>query len=253
MVSSLKNKIVLITGASSGIGEACARHFAEQGAKLILTARRIERLEKLASELKTEVLSLQLDVQDKSAVSDAINNLSPEWRNIDILVNNAGLALDSLPIQSGHIENWETMIQTNVNGLLYVTHAIVPGMIERKTGHIVNIGSVAGHDAYANGNVYCATKAAVRAISKSMRIDLLGKNIRVSEIAPAATNTEFCTVRWKDKQRADDFYKDFDPLVADDIADAIIYCVTRPPHVNIAELVIYPTEQATVSLFHREG
>lgn len=252
MLTNLKNKIIFITGASSGIGEACARHFAEQGAKLILTARRIERLEKLASELKTAVLSLQLDVQDKNAVSDVINNLSPEWRNIDILVNNAGLALDSLPLQSGNIENWETMIQTNVNGLLYVTRAIVPGMIERKTGHIVNIGSVAGHDAYANGNVYSATKSAVRAISKSLRIDLLGKNIRVTEIAPGATNTEFSTVRWKDKQRADDFYKDFDPLVADDIADAIIYCVTRPQHMNIAELVVYPTEQATVSLFHRE-
>lgn len=251
MLTSLKNKIVFITGASSGIGEACAHHFAEQGAKLILTARRKDRLEKLARELKAEVLSLELDVQDKNAVSTAIENLSPEWRNIDILINNAGLALDSLPIQEGHIENWDTMLQTNVNGLLYVTRAVVPGMIERKTGHVVNIGSVAGHDAYANGNVYCATKAAVRAISKSMRIDLLGKNIRVTEIAPAATNTEFCTVRWKDKKRADDFYKGFEPLVANDIADAIIYCVTRPAHVNIAELVVYPTEQATVSLFHR--
>lgn len=256
MTMSLKDKIVFITGASSGIGEACAHHFAQHGAKLILTARRIEKIEALAETLQekhhTEVLSLKLDVQDKLAVKQHIEQLPLEWQAIDILVNNAGLALETAPIQSGNIEHWETMINTNLKGLLYVTRTILPGMIERERGHIINVGSIAGHEAYPLGNVYCATKHAVRAISKSLRLDLLGTDIRVSEIAPGAVNTEFSEVRWKDKQRADAFYQDFMPLVADDIADAVVYAASVPKHVNIAEMVVMPTHQASAQHIHRQ-
>lgn len=255
MSVSLKNKIVFITGASSGIGQAAAVQFAQQGAKLIITARRLDRLkslaDKLKSEFKVDVLALELDVQNYVDVDSVVTNLPKEWREIDILVNNAGLALDLLKIQDGDPAHWDTMIQTNICGLLYVTRAILPGMVKRNSGHIVNIGSVAGHDVYPMGNVYSATKHAVRAISKSTRMDLLGTSVRLTEIAPGAVNTEFSTVRWNDKKRADDFYKDFQPLVANDIADAIIYCTTRPAHINIAELVIYPTAQASVAHIHR--
>ncbi len=255
-MQSLKNKIVLITGASSGIGKACAEYFAKSGAHLILTARRVERLESLSQMLKThgvDSLSLEMDVQDKIQVSKTLAVLPDRWRNIDILVNNAGLALDSLPIQEGNIDHWDTMINTNVHGLLYVTRTILPGMIERNSGHIVNIGSVAGHDCYSTGNVYCATKHAVRAISQGMRIDLLGTNIKVTEIDPGAVHTEFSAVRWKDKEKSDKFYDDFTPLVAEDIADAIIYATTRPAHVNISEMIIYPVDQASANHLHKPG
>ncbi len=253
----LKGKTVFITGASSGMGKACAEHFAEMGARLIITARRVDRLHALAEELKkkhhVEVLALALDVQDIKAVNFSIESLSEAWKNIDILINNAGLALSTAPIQTGNPEDWDTMINTNLKGLLYMTRAILPGMIARATGHIINIGSIAAHSYYAGGNVYCATKHAVKAISQCMRIDLAGTPIRVSEIDPGAVNTEFSTVRWKDKQRADAFYEGFTPLSAEDIARSVVFCAIQPAHVNVAEIILFPTEQASASLITRRG
>jgi 3-hydroxy acid dehydrogenase / malonic semialdehyde reductase len=245
---SLKEKIILITGASSGIGEACARLFASFGAKLILTARRRERIEALASEL-----SLCFDVRQQEKVEESIAQLPPEWQSIDILINNAGLALGSDPIQNGSLENWGTMIDTNIKGLLYVTHAVLPGMLQRNQGHIVNIGSIAGQEAYPNGNVYCASKHAVRAISKTMRIDLIGTPLRVTEIAPGAVKTEFSTVRWNDPERANLFYNDFEPLLAEDIADAVYFSITRPAHVDVTEITIMPTVQASANHLYKKS
>lgn len=248
---SLHNKIVAITGASSGIGAACAQQFAMQGARLILTARRLERLEKLCRELHDqyhiETLALQCDVQNKEQVAKTFQQLPAAWQEIDILVNNAGLSLTTDKIQEGNIENWDIMLNTNVHGLLYVTHAILPGMVARNRGHIFNLGSISGRDCYPGGNVYCATKFAVRAISQSLRLDLLGSAIRVTEIDPGAVETEFSEIRWNDVKRAKEFYRGFTPLVADDIADTIVYCATRPLHVNVAEIVICPTEQASIT------
>lgn len=252
----LQDKIVFITGASSGIGKACAEQFAAQGARVIITARRIDRINKLAEELKNkyqvDMLAIQLDVQDKNQVAAVIQDLPAAWKNIDILLNNAGTAQASDKIQDGDLEKWDIMINTNVRGLLYVTHAILPGMVARNQGHIINIGSIAGHECYPAGNVYSATKHAVWAISKSLRIDLLGKAIRVTEIDPGAVETEFSEVRWKDKQRAKAFYADFTPLVAEDIADTVLYSATRPAHVNIAEIIVYPTDQASANHLHKK-
>lgn len=252
---NLTGKIILITGASSGIGQACARLFAEHGAKLILCARRQERLDNLAKELKakhnTESLPILMDVQDKSGVEKTFNTLPADWQSIDILINNAGLALSSDPIQQGSFDNWDTMIDTNLKGLLYVSRCVLPGMLARSHGHIINIGSIAGHECYPNGNVYCATKHAVRALSKSMRLDLLGSPIRVTEISPGAVETEFSTVRWGDKDKAKAFYQEFNPLFAEDIADAAYYCATRPLHVDIAEMTIMPTSQAGAASIYR--
>lgn len=248
----MKNKIVVITGASSGIGEATARLFAKHGARLILCARRTERLQKLAEDLNTETHILTMDVRDKQDVAKQFANLPENWQAIDILINNAGLALSSDPIQMGNIENWETMIDTNIKGLLYVTHAILPGMQKRQRGHIVNIGSVAGQECYPNGNVYCATKHAVRALNTSLRIDLLGQPIRVSEVAPGAVETEFSTVRWNDPQKAADFYNNMIPLQAMDIADAIYFCVSRPEHVDVSQITIMPTIQASANHVKRK-
>lgn len=257
MSLSLKNKVVFITGASSGFGKACAEQFAQAGARLVLCARRIERLREIEAKLKAEhqaeILSLALDVQDKEAVLTLVAGLKAPWNDIDILVNNAGLALGVERIQDGKIDNWEQIIQTNVLGLLYVTRAIVPSMVKRNQGHIVNIGSVAGQDCYPLGNIYAASKHAVRAISKSLRLDLLGKDIRVTEIAPGAAHTEFSEVRWNSKEMGDKLYEGFKPLVADDIADAVLYCVTRPMHVNVAEMVIYPVAQASVNHICKDG
>lgn len=256
MTLSMKNKVVFITGASSGMGKACAEQFAILGARLILAARRIDKLELLANELKkkhkTDVLTIQLDIQKNDEIKNAINSLSSSWSSVDILLNNAGVALDNAAIQDGDPSGWDIMIDTNLRGLLYVTRAILPGMISRKSGHIVNIGSSAGHEFYPRGNVYCATKHAVKAISKSLRIDLLGMPIRVTEIDPGCVETEFSEVRWKDKQKAKEFYTGFTPLVAHDIADAVIYCTTRPLHVDIAEMVIFPTDQASTNHLHRQ-
>lgn len=253
----LVNKTALITGASSGIGKACANLFAAEGARLILCARRIEKLTELSQQLQadygTDIMVLQWDVRQQSVIQNSINHLTPQWQSIDILINNAGLALASDPLQSGSLENWETMIDTNIKGLLYVTRALLPGMIERQTGHIINIGSIAGQECYPNGNVYSASKHAVRAISKSLRMDLLGTPIRVTEIAPGAVETEFSIVRWQDEQKAAAFYQDFNPLQAKDIADAALYCVTRPAHVDIAEMTIMPTMQASANHISRLG
>lgn len=252
----MKNKVVLITGASSGIGRACSEQFASLGARLILTARRIDRLDELSRDIKkaygTDVLAIRLDVQDKKEVSHAVGSLGSDWSSVDVLLNNAGLALDNVPMQEGNIDDWDTMINTNVRGLLYVTRAILPGMISRNRGHIINIGSIAGHECYPRGNVYSATKHAVQAISKSLRIDLLGLPIRVTEIDPGAVETEFSEVRWKDKERAKEFYSSFTPLSAKDIADAVVYCATRPPHVDISQLVIYATDQASANHLYKK-
>lgn len=254
---SLKTKTVFITGASSGIGAACAKQFAKHGANLILTARRVDRLENLAKELRDKyqvrIITIQLDVRDKEQVLDKIKTLASEWQNIDILVNNAGLALSTDKMQDAKLENWDTMIDTNIRGLLYVTHSILPMMIARNQGHIINIGSVAGHEYYPAGNIYSATKHAVKAISKSLKIDLLGTPIRVTEVSPGAVETEFSEIRWQDKERAKNFYKDFQPLTGDDIADTVLYCATRPAHVNIAEMIVLPVAQASANHLHRDN
>jgi 3-hydroxy acid dehydrogenase/malonic semialdehyde reductase len=251
----LTDKIILITGASSGIGQACARFFAAQGARLILSARRVERLEELAQELthqhNKDHYILPLDIRNKAMVKKQLETLPGELKAIDILINNAGLALDSLPLHQGIEDHWDTMIDTNIKGLLYVSREVIPGMLDRGRGHVVNIGSIAGHECYPNGNIYSATKHAVHAISKSMRLDLLGSTIRVTEIAPGAVETEFSEVRWNDKQKSQDFYKDFQPLKAEDIADAVLYCITRPLHVDIEEMIIMPTVQASANHLFR--
>lgn len=244
-------KIVLITGASSGIGEASARSFAELGAKLILVARRKENLEKLADEFKskfkTESLIIQLDVTKRKETESKIEAIPAEWKNIDILFNCAGLALGLDKVQDLHMDDIDRVIQTNVLGLLYVTRLILPGMIARNSGHIINMGSIAGHDVYPGGSIYCASKYAVDAITKTLKIDTLGHNIRVSTVDPGMVNTDFSTIRFKgDKERADGVYKGIDALVAEDIADAVIYCATRPPHVNINEIVMMPVQQGSV-------
>ena len=253
---SLKNKIVLVTGASSGIGKATAEQFAMQGAKVILAARRLERIEKQALELtenhQVETLALQLDVSNRQHVTGAIESLDDKWSAVDILVNNAGLALALDPFDAGDVDQWDTMIDTNLKGFLYVARAIAPGMRERSHGHIINIGSSSGREVYPGGGVYCATKHAVKALNKAMRLDLLGSSVRVSEVAPGMVDTEFSEVRFNDKQKADKVYEGFQALLADDVADAIIYCATRPLHVNVEELSVFPTAQVASGHVHKE-
>ena len=253
---SLKDKIVFITGASAGIGEATARAFAALGARILLCARRVERIEKLGRALEIEhgvaAHAFRLDVRDQAAVDRAVAGLPAEWRPIEVLVNNAGLSrgLDKLP--QGLVSDWEEMIDTNVKGLLYVTRAVLPGMIERGRGHIVNIGSIAGHEVYPGGNVYCASKFAVRALSKGLRLDLNGTPIRVSEVAPGMAETEFSLVRFHgDAERAAKVYQGLMPLKPEDVADAVVWCATRPLHVNISEVVVMPAAQASTTLVHR--
>jgi NADP-dependent 3-hydroxy acid dehydrogenase YdfG len=251
------NKIVMITGATSGIGLACAEKFATNGDNIILTGRRADRLNSIADELKSKygikVEILNFDVRDKEAVFTSVGTLSEEWMMIDILVNNAGLAVGLNTIQEGEIDDWERMIDTNVKGLLYVTRAILPGMVQRKSGHIINVGSIAGKEVYLNGNVYCGTKHAVDALTKAIRIDTVQYGIKVTQIAPGAVETEFSIVRFKgDKDRADGVYKGFEPLHPDDIADSIYYVTTLPTHVNINDLLIMPTAQASATYLHKE-
>jgi 3-hydroxy acid dehydrogenase / malonic semialdehyde reductase len=250
----IKGQTAFITGASSGIGKACAEYFARLGVNVILTARRMERLEEtakmLSSQYKIEAFPMQMDVQNRAQVESVFNQQNQE---IDILVNNAGLALATDKIQDGDPKNWDVMIDTNIKGLLYVTRCALPRMINRDKGHIINIGSVAGKGHYISGNVYSATKHAVNAITHSLRLDLMGTAIRISEIDPGLVETEFSEVRWKDKERAKKFYQGFHPLSADDIADAVLYCATRPLHVNITEMHVYPQAQAGLSQVHREG
>jgi len=245
------NRIIMVTGATAGFGKAIAVRFAKHGYNIIITGRRKERLDEMEKELlstgKIKVLSLNFDVRKQSDVSSVIDSLPAEWKNIDILVNNAGLAVGMSHIDKGTIDDWDRMIDTNIKGLLYVTRAVSPLMVERNSGHIFNIGSIAGLEAYENGNVYCATKAAVATLSRSMRIDLLKHNIKVTNIAPGMADTEFSIVRFKgDQEKADAVYKGIDALTADDIADVIYYCASLPAHVCINELVITPTQQASV-------
>jgi len=247
----------MVTGATAGFGKAIAIRFAKHGYNIIITGRRKERLDELEKELlsagKIKVLSLNFDVRKQSDVSSVIETLPEEWKNIDILVNNAGLAVGMSHIDKGTIDDWDRMIDTNIKGLLYVTRAVSPLMVARNTGHIFNIGSIAGLEAYENGNVYCATKAAVTTLSRSMRIDLLKHNIKVTNIAPGMADTEFSIVRFKgDKEKADAVYKGIDALTADDIANVIYYCASLPAHVCINELVITPTQQAGVNYNYRK-
>ena len=245
------NKIVMVTGATAGFGRAAAAKFSQNGFNTIITGRRKERLDELQKELLShgnKVLSLHFDVRKKDEVFSVINNLAPEWKDIDILVNNAGLAAGLSHIDAGDTDDWERMIDTNIKGLLYVTRAVAPGMVARGRGHIINIGSIAGRDVYENGNVYCATKSAVDSLSKSIRIDLLKNNIKVTHIAPGMADTEFSLVRFKgDETKARSVYKGIDALTAEDVADVIFFCATLPAHVCINDLVITPTQQAGVN------
>ncbi len=255
--TNLRDKLVFITGASSGIGQATARAFAAEGARLLLCARRVERLKELEAALKKSILSIhvhsiQLDVGDRAAVDATLDSLPDEWKPIDILVNNAGLSRGLDKLQEGLIKDWEEMLDTNVKGLLYVTRKVVPGMIERKRGHIVNIGSIAGHEVYPKGNVYCASKHAVDAITKGLRLDVVDTPLRVTTIDPGLVETEFSEVRFHgDTARASAVYKGFEPLQASDIAETILWCATRPAHVQIAEIIIFPTSQASATTVHR--
>lgn len=250
------NRIVFITGATSGIGKSCAEKFAAQGDNIIINGRREEKLGELKNSLEkkfnTKVYKLVFDVQNKDAVFASINNLPNEWKNIDILINNAGLALGRDFFDEADLDDWDTMMHTNVNGMLYVSKAIIPFMIERKSGHIINLGSVAGKEMYEKGNVYCVSKAAVDAVSKTMRIDLLRHNIKVTAIHPGAVETEFALVRYKgDTTKAAETYKGFTPLIAEDIADTIFYTASLPAHICINDLVITTTAQANAIYFHK--
>jgi 3-hydroxy acid dehydrogenase/malonic semialdehyde reductase len=248
------NKTALITGATSGIGKATAQLFAKSGMNLIICGRRSDRLEQLKHELEANVKvhTLSFDVRDQQAVNDAVNALPQGFKHIDILVNNAGNAHGLDPIQNGSVADWDAMIDINVKGLLYVSKAVIPGMVERGAGHIVNIGSVAGKEVYPNGNVYCASKHAVDALTQGMRMDLLKHGIKVSGIHPGLVETEFSLVRFKgDEDRAKSVYQGFTPLYAEDIADVILFTVTRPAHVNVADMLIFPAAQASATVLNK--
>ncbi|PJJ60120.1 SDR family NAD(P)-dependent oxidoreductase [Hymenobacter chitinivorans] len=246
-------RTAFITGASSGIGRATAVALAQTGFQLILTGRRQERLEELAEQLApTRIHLLTFDVRDRAAVDAAVASLPEEFRQIDVLINNAGGAHGLAPIQDGDPTDWDAMLDSNVKGLLNVSQAVLPGMRERQQGHIINIGSIAGHEVYANGNVYCASKAAVAALTKAMRIDLLPLNIRVAEVNPGAVETEFSQVRFKgDTERAAKVYQGYDPLKPEDIAEVIQFMVTRPANVHIAEITVFAGSQGAATLINR--
>ncbi|MGH8886021.1 MAG: SDR family oxidoreductase [Egibacteraceae bacterium] len=244
----LVDKIVLVTGASSGIGRSCARAFAEVGARLLLCARRGERLAELAAELESECHTFVLDVRGRDATEAAIGRLPQEWAAIDVLVNNAGLAAGLAPLHEGDVDDWDRMISTNVRGLLNVTRPVVRGMVARGRGHVINIGSIAGHEAYPGGAVYCATKAAVGKITEGLRMDLLGTGVRVSTVDPGMVETEFSIVRFHgDHDRAAKVYDGTAPLTPDDIAETVVWIADRPAHVQIAEVIILPTAQASAT------
>ena len=247
------NKIVLITGATSGIGLACARKFAANGDKLILTGRNEQRLAEIKKELDTAVITLAFDVRNREEAEEQISSLPADWQNIDVLVNNAGLALGLEPEYEGDLDDWGTMIDTNIKGLLTMTRLVVPGMVKRNHGHIINVGSVAGDAAYAGGNVYCATKAAVKALSDGLRIDVADTAIRVTNLKPGLVETNFSNVRFRgDNERAANVYKGIKPLTGDDIADVAVYAANAPAHVQIAEVLILATHQASGSVIVRK-
>lgn len=250
-------KTAFITGASAGIGEACAYNLAESGYRLILCARRADRLQELAESLRnkfgSEVHTVVLDVRDRMEVQKTWEEIPDNWKKIDVLINNAGLSQGLDPIQTGDLDDWDRMIDTNIKGLLYVTHAVLPSMVEAESGHIVNIGSIAGKEVYPNGNVYCATKHAVDALSKGMRIDLLPYGIKVTAIHPGMVETEFSLVRFKgDADRAQAVYHNLEPLLAEDIAEAVHFVLSRPAHVTINDMLIMPTIQANSTQIHRK-
>jgi 3-hydroxy acid dehydrogenase/malonic semialdehyde reductase len=251
----MKNKIVFISGASGGIGKACAEYFAKDGANLIICSRNMEKLNDfrdfLINSYGVNVLAIELDVKNREKVVETIENLDENWKNIDILINNAGLAKGLEKLYEGNLDDFEDMIDTNIKGLLYLTRQIVPLMIERK-GHVINIGSTAGIIAYPNGTVYCATKAAVKFISDGLRMDLVDKEIKVTNIQPGMVETDFSVVRFKgDKNKADNFYKGIEPLTAEDIADIVLYTAKQPKHVQICEVTVTPVHQATGGYIHK--
>ncbi len=253
----MKHSTVLITGASAGIGEACAEVFAEQGARLILWARRSERLEALGKRLHaehgTDVITEVVDVRDRAAVELAVSMIPEAWRTIDVLVNNAGLSRGLSPFHEGEHQDWEEMVDTNIKGLIYVSRAVIPGMVQRGRGTVVNIASIAGRQAYRGGNVYGATKAAVKMLSDSWQIDLNGTGVRVTNIDPGLVETEFSEVRFRgDADRAATVYKGYTPLSGRDIADVVLFAATRPPHVALQDILITPVDQATVSIVHKQ-
>ncbi len=257
-MSTLEGRHVLVTGASAGIGRACAEQFAARGCRLTLWARRADRLEALREELASEhgvdVRTARVDVRDRDAVSSAVDAMVAEWGAPDVLVNNAGLASGLDRIHEGDFEDWDRMIDTNVRGLLHVTRLVLPHMVERDRGHVINIGSVAGHVVYPKGNVYNATKFAVRALTEAMNVDLVGTNIRVSSVDPGACETEFSIVRFHgDEERARAVYRGFEPLRAEDVAEAVVWVASQPEHVNVTDLVIMPTAQRNPYLIRREG
>jgi 3-hydroxy acid dehydrogenase / malonic semialdehyde reductase len=250
----MTQRIALITGATSGIGESTARLLAQHRFRLILCGRRTDRLEKLKQELLmvTEVTTLAFDVRDQGEVTQQLATLSPSWKAIDVLINNAGNAHGLSPIQTGDLKDWDAMIDINVKGLLYVSREVIPGMTERKRGHIINIGSIAGKEVYPNGNVYCASKFAVDALTKGMRLDLNAFGIKVTGIHPGLVETEFSLVRFKGNQeKAGQVYKGMQPLRAEDIADIILYVLNAPPHVQLADITVFPTAQASSTLVNR--
>ncbi len=254
----LKNKIALITGASAGIGRACARVFAREGSRLILAARRLNRLLELSKEVSDEFgvdcHVLELDVRDREAVEAAISGLPPAWKEIDILVNNAGLSRGLDKVHEGEPSGYDEMIDTNLKGLLWMSRAVIPGMVKRDKGHVINIGSIAGRQVYPGGSVYCATKHAVRAVTEGMRLDLNGTRVRVSSVDPGMVETEFSLVRFRgDKERAGRVYRDFPPLEPEDVAEAVLFCAARPPHVNVQEILLMPTDQASVHISYKRG
>ncbi len=253
----MKQTLVFITGASSGIGEGCARKFAAQGSNLILNARSADKLAALKQELETfykvDILLLPFDVRDRQAATAAIGSLNGKWRDIDVLINNAGLVIGMDKEHEGSLDEWDIMIDTNIKGLLTLTRLVVPGMVARNKGHIINIGSIAGDAAYPGGSVYCATKAAVKALSDGLRMDLVDTPIRVTNIKPGMVETNFSVVRFRgNKQAADDFYKGIQPLNGDDVAETVYFAASAPSHIQIAEVLLMPTYQATATLSSRK-
>lgn len=257
-MAQFDRQIVMVTGASAGIGAATARAFAREGARLILMARRKARLDELSEELKpahgTECLCLEVDLRDAAGTVQKLEGMPAEWKNVDVLVNNAGLARGVDKLHEGELADWDQVIDVNIRGLLAVSRAVIPWMVKRGRGHIINLGSIAGHEVYPGGAVYCASKFAVRALSQGMKMDLMGTPLRVTSIDPGLVETEFSMVRFAgDKERAKTPYKGIEPLYPEDIADAIVWSASRPAHVNIADMVIFPTAQASSTLVHREG